>query len=132
MFRASLNRLSLSVIALFLSSQTYAQLSSCTPNYSIESDTIAGVSQLWMTITFDDITDLGGVEIAVYNLETGSFFTELILSRQDLIDKGYLTTTGVTFPTIGIVNPEQQYRFDINPYNLSGGYINHTELITTL
>jgi len=121
------------LITFFLtfSLASQAQLTSSNSNWNIQTDSLTQQSTLWLTITFDDISNLGGIEVSAYDVESGAFLMEFSFNRQGLIDNNYLTTSNISFPFITI-EEGKQYRFDINPYNLQGAYIERTDLITTL
>lgn len=116
---------------LFFSSTSYSQLSSCAASYEVQSDSLSGTSDLWLTVTFDDIADVGGIQLSVYDADSGEFILELAGVRDTLIADGILLSDRL-YTRVLTIDEGRQYRFDINPYNLNGGFITPTELITTL
>ena len=108
-----------------------AQLSSAALEYSATLDSLSVPTALWLESTFDDISDLGGVQISAYDAVTGQFIKEYQATRSELIASGYLTSEHLYFQLLDILEG-QQYRIQMNAYTIDGAYIEMQELTTTL
>jgi hypothetical protein len=114
-----------SMFFLFSSFRAECQLDSISVSVSFEnyaiSDSITVPDMLMLTLQFDDINDLGYLNVVVYDNTSGSFMLEFVRTREELINEGLLLPNAVKWPLVPLF-PDITYRVEVSPRNLAGAY----------
>jgi hypothetical protein len=126
----NLSRSTTTIVFICFFSCCFGQLTTHTATYLTTPDTVSGLNTISLSITFDDISDLGRIQISAYDETTGTFLLEVSGTRAELIANGMLLSDQLLVPFFPI-EPDKQYRFDINSYNVEDAYILRSDLITT-
>jgi len=115
----------LSTLFLFFSSRASCQLDSVSVSASfgtvVVSDSLTVPDMLTVTLHFDDISDLGYLNVVVYDDASGSFIIELVRTREELINEGLLLPDAVKWPLLPLFS-DRTYRVEVSPRNLAGAY----------
>jgi|GEM_PF-5346485 len=111
----------------FLPNVVTAQLDSTTAsislveNYYQLSDSLDERDMAVLVLTFDDILDLGNIEVYVKLEEFNSLIYEVHYSREDLNTNGFLFLDNVQIPLF-IPEIGMNYTIEILPRNQQGAY----------
>lgn len=84
-------------------------------------DSTAGPETAVLTLLFDDISDLGELNVVTYIASSGTPVLEYVKSRSELLSENLLLTDRVewAFPEL---LPGTTYRIEVSPKNLAGAY----------
>jgi hypothetical protein len=120
----------------FVNLFSYGQLDSSSmeinflEEYTNPADSLILYDVAVMTLTLDDVSDLGKLSVVVYDNSNDNLLLELVYTRQELIDAGFIQSTGVVLP---LVNSEsgQSYKIEVNPENIAGANTRMCSLIVS-
>jgi hypothetical protein len=107
--------------------QANAQLDSVSVSASFESSYLDGSDSvivnnvLVLGLSFDDISDLGYLNVAVYDAGSNMPIGEFVRTREELQADGLLLPDRVEWPLFP-ADPGTAYRIEVSPRNLSGAY----------
>ena len=115
------------IFSWVLPNTSYAQLDSTfatisvVENYYQATDSLDERDMAVLTLTFDDISNLGYVSVVVYSNLTNQVVAMLAQSREELTVSAFLFSDKVKCPLFEIF-PDESYRIEVAPMNLEGAY----------
>ncbi|MBI3237916.1 MAG: hypothetical protein HYZ43_03580 [Flavobacteriia bacterium] len=115
------------IFSWVLPNSSFAQLDSTTATISVVENYYQAIDSLderdmaVLTLTFDDISDVGYVNVVVINIETGNVVQQILSSRIEMETSGVLFSDRLEFALFEPL-PNTLYRVEISPMNLIGAY----------
>ena len=115
------------IFSWVLPNSSFAQLDSTTATISVVENYYQAIDSLderdmaVLTLTFDDISDVGYVNVVVYSNLTNQVVAMLAQSREELEASLFLFSDKIECPLFEIF-PDESYRIEIAPMNQEGAY----------
>lgn len=115
------------IFSWVLPNSSYAQLDSTTASISVVENYYQSIDSLderdmaVLTLTFDDIDDLGYVNVVVINSENELLIQQFFSSRLEMEASGILFSDRLEFALFEPL-PNIEYKVEVSPMNLMGAY----------
>jgi hypothetical protein len=118
-----LHHLLISGLLFFLTTfNAYSQLDSSYMTTEITFDSLNVVNQVSLNVFFNDLSDLGYIDVVVLVTDNPYPIHEMHLSLEDLLQNNQLLTDRVR---VLLMTPESgvHYRVEVFPKNMDGAYV---------